>query len=120
MRKISNSKINEINFKFILLLLRSLPFDWKTPCGYLMASIFILTAAAVTLLFVVPISCFVIGFAWIAIAFVKQGISNVHNLNEITRNSNANHFLLLHSFGNIVQDFSDIKELSANLASIHQ
>lgn len=82
-----------------------------------MASIFILTAAAVTLLCIVPISCFTIGFAWIAIAFVEQNISNVHSLNEMTRNSFTNDILLIHSFGNIVRDFSDAKELSAKSAS---
>lgn len=79
-----------------------------------MASIFILTTASATLLSVVPTACFVIGFVGIVTSFVEQNINAVRDLNEMIRKSDANHVLLIHLFGNIIQDFTDMKQLSTN------
>lgn len=100
------------------ILFSRLPFNWNTnPIGYFVALLFVLMTMSATLFCVVPFLCFIIGFTWITIAFVNQITENVHNLNKMNQNQSksktTNYDLMIDLFENVIQDISDMKQLSA-------
>lgn len=92
-----------------------IPFDWRTPFGYLVAITFEFISFFGVISTVSPSVCFAIGsYMWAKHIFVTEIIQNINNLNEMNINSSKRDIRAMRKlFSDIVQDFSDIKELSA-------
>ena len=116
-------------------LIHRLPFEWKTPHGYLMAllveSIMAFTVGSI----IVPPVCFFIGSyfhrqiylitnlhrslyfigsCFIIMAFVSDIAPVILHLN-INRRSSGKHREIKKHFYNIIEDVSDAKQLSVKL-----
>lgn len=88
--------------------------NWHSPFGYLIA-LFIELAAAFAMLFsVLTIICLLVGSCWLFIAFVEDIINDLTQL-KIDEKSNATDREMKTCFSNIIQFYSDAKQLSLNL-----
>lgn len=90
-----------------------LPVDWKTPHGYAIAFVVELCGSFYTTYIVVPYLCLAIGSLSIINAFVKD-ISNDLSMLNVTKGTDENHSKIKERFCDIIQRFSDAKELSEN------
>lgn len=93
-----------------------IPFDWKTPLGYLAAFIFIYASLFGSLLCLIPILCLSLGSAWLVGSLVNDIANDVHDFNHaFNKKSNKNRRKTMENsaerFYSILPDFSDIKEL---------
>lgn len=97
-------------FKLNLILTR-LPFNWKTPFGYLIATIIISLASLCMLSSAVPTVCIFCGLCWILMEIVKDMTNDLINL-KARKRFDPNYKQLNRHFFNMVHDFSDAKQLS--------
>lgn len=94
-----------------------LPFNWRTPLGYLMALILQAASTYVTLLSVSPSIILLVGSCWILILFIHDITNDLSKLSAIKhdqllssgKNTNGK---IKRRFCKIVRNFSDVKELS--------
>lgn len=92
-----------------------LPYDWKTPFGYLVTVVVFLSASTFGgFLGVTATVCLSIGFSWLLIAFADSIVNDVIKLNA-TNGKYAEMKKLLKS---IVEDLSDMKQLSSHMMKI--
>lgn len=94
----------------------SLPFNAKTPFGYLIALAAETATTFVTVFSFVPIISFFVGSAWLAITFIEEITNDLTELNLITKAShqnNNNNNELKERFCYIIRFYSDTKQLSA-------
>lgn len=92
-----------------------LPFDWKAPLGYSIA--LMLSATSVFYILycgVAAVSTFV-GLNLITIAIADGIADDVNIMNELNIKSDRNDFEAKLLFCNIINDFSDVKQLSVKL-----
>lgn len=104
--------MNQQNFRILKIVFsHRLPFDWKTPHGYLIAlileSIVSFTAGSI----VVPPVCFVIGACLLITTFVNNIAAEVPHLNVNKRSDGKNQALKSH-FCNVIRDIADAKQFS--------
>lgn len=98
--------------KFELIFFPRLPFDWKTPLGYLIAVTFLCVTAYCVFFSAVPILGIAIGSSILANTAIDVATSDVNQLKEMTDQSHLSHIDMLKRFCSIIEDISDIKELS--------
>lgn len=91
-----------------------LPFDWKNPFGYVMALVFVGVTAYCVFFSAVPTLGIAIGSSILANSAIDVAASDVNKLNEMTNQGKRNHSDMLKHFCSIVEDISDIRELSRN------
>lgn len=94
-----------------LLLLQRLPFNAKTPIGYIFFLIFNSSVAFCVLFSIMPAICFLTGSCWLFILFAKD-ITNDLKLLEINGKLKRNRAEGKRRFCRIVRVYSDVKELS--------
>lgn len=88
-----------------------LPFNWKTPFGYLIALLFETVAMFGVNLGSVPIGCFLLGTCWLVMAFVDDIINDISILNGYGK-SMRDAWKVKPQFHFIVQNIADAKQLS--------
>lgn len=93
------------NFFFIRL-----PFNWKTPIGYFIASIFFAGAIFCLLFGIIPVVCLFIGSCWLFICFAKDMTNELSNLNAIARAKNQRE--LEERFAKVIKMHVNVKQLS--------
>lgn len=89
----------------------SLPFDWKTPLGYLFVLVVESMATFCTCLYLTASLCFYIGSTWMLKSFVEDAANGFSHLNE-AETSHRNSKKMKTHFNDIVQLYADAKELS--------
>lgn len=89
-----------------------LPFDWKNPIGYLLALIYISTTLFFALSCVDSVLCLAIGSSWIASELVDGITDDVRVMNGLKRKTTVNRQQLNKLFCFVLEDFSNVKELS--------
>lgn len=90
-----------------------LPFDWRTPFGYLVAIAFEFVSIFGIFSNAAPSACFAIGASIWMNAFLTGIAQNVNDLNAMNYNPKHKNFKEMKKrFSDIIQDFSDVKEFS--------
>lgn len=87
-----------------------LPFDWKTPYGYLPVFISQSIGPGVAASADVQFLCLIFGSCWLFIFIAEDIAKDLIAFNIIAKTSNANHSELTKRFCDIVQIFTDAKE----------
>ena len=87
-----------------------LPFDWKTPFGYLLA----ISAQAAGYFCICsnapPVIGYMIGSCWLFISFIEDITTEFLLLNSSEASSNQNDKEFKENFCNIIQLYSDVKQ----------
>lgn len=99
----------QIQLVFVYL---RLPFNTKTPLGYLAYVTFNFATTFCVIFSAVPAICFLIGCAWLFICFGKDVKNNLPSLNVGGKLKKRNCVEVKRHFCKIVQTYSDAKELS--------
>lgn len=108
------SKLNQFHSKFYFIsLLFRLPFDWKTPFGYLIALLAEFATVHSSSFLFSPVASFFIGSAWLLICFIQDITSDLADLNVITT-SIQSLTEMKKRLCYIVGFYSDKKQLNAN------
>lgn len=102
---------SERNFKKYFFISR-LPFNWKTPLGYLAVLFCESVLAFYTIMFVAAIGCLLIGSCWIVILLIEDITSDLSPLTRDDETSDRTGTNLTVQVYNIVQFHSDVKQLS--------
>lgn len=109
---LSNSWIQRKHSIFSLSILRvRLPFNWKTPLGYLVVQLSEAMSFLSIVSCLISTLCFYAGSCWLIIAFGKD-IANDLDLLNVGGASNRNRKLTRERFGKIIQIHMDVKQLS--------
>lgn len=90
-----------------------MPFNWKTPIGYLFAEFLVILAGLCIFLVVINYGCLFIGF-WMLLILFADDISNsitAFNENKITQQSAPEE--IKKRFKNISRLHVEVKQLSA-------
>lgn len=90
-----------------------MPFNWKTPLGYVIALMTQGVASYFTLLSTASTLCLLVGICLLLIAFVED-LANDLNVLSISELPNDRHSKLLEDFRNSMQLYSQVKQLSAD------
>lgn len=90
-----------------------LPFNWRTPFGYLVALTAQSLAAVSTLLCGTTAMSFGIGTCWLFINMAKDIISDFEQLNVADYSKKTSPTKAMQHFCNIVQCYADLKQLSS-------
>lgn len=99
----------------ISLSLHRIPFDWKTPFGYLAVWIFMYASLLSATFCITPILCLSFGSAWLVQSFANAITSDLNEFNDLIEKSNKHHCNSLNKhFCTIIQDFSELKKLRAD------
>lgn len=88
-----------------------MPFNWKTPFGYSIALIGESLAGLAMIFMGGPSGVYFVGSSTLIIEFVKDITNDMSNLNVPAFNE-RNRKKMKKRFYNILQDFSDAKQLS--------
>lgn len=91
-----------------------MPFDWRTPFGYLLSWIFECAQTYSTLLCCVPNIGVTIGICWLLISILKDITSELHAL-KIDRQSQSSRIKLKRRFCKILHHYSVLPQLSKKL-----
>lgn len=89
-----------------------LPFSTKAPCGYLIAITFLYVSAFGNFLGIIATICLSVGFSWLLISFAESITNDVNILNAMNGRCVENHVEMKKFFKIIIEDFSDMKQLS--------
>lgn len=109
----------ENEMKLILLIFGKFPFNWRTPFGYLMASLLLSVAIYFALFSATQIVCFFIGSCLMFISFVEDISNDLDALNIGDKDLKKCEQKLVVQFRNIVQLFADVKELCIGKIMFH-
>lgn len=88
-----------------------LPFNWRTPHGYLIALIFESIASFTVGSFVVPPICFFIGSCFLITSFVNDITVKIAHL-HVNKRSEGRNQRIEEDLINIIDDISEVNELS--------
>lgn len=86
------------------------------PFGYLIAIILIYVSAFISFYCIIPTICVVIGSSCLIQVFIERLVNDVNNLNELAKMADEKHNEMIELFHKIVQDFSDVKQLSVKIS----
>lgn len=106
----------ETHFCLSSHLILRLPFDYKTPFGFLLLSFVQIPWAFCIVFSAVPVISFFIGSCWLFTSFVKDVTNDLHQLN-LAGKSKRGRMNVKERFCNLVQVYTNLKELSSNLPS---
>lgn len=96
---------------FLSVFYVRLPFDWRTPLGYLFAELFEVVAYASVVLCVTTIFCIYGGCCWVFVTFI-QDIADDLKLLSVGGASNRHQKKRQERFRETIRLHSDVKELS--------
>lgn len=94
-----------------------LPFDWKTPFGYVLASVFFAGAIYCLLFGIIPVVCLFVGSCWLFISFAKDMTNEISKLNASAKTKNYRE--LKKRFPKLIQMHVDVKKLSESFVVPH-
>lgn len=94
-----------------------LPFNWKTPFGFLIAILDQAVAAYFTLLSTASSLCILVGMSWFFIAFIEDIANDLFVLNPIEI-PNRSYQELMEDFSHNIRLYSDVKKLIAKINTI--
>lgn len=95
-----------------------LPFDWRTPLGYLIAFFFIYASAIVGFMCIIPTICLAISSCWLACSFIDDIATDLKEMNALMKQSSSpsssasNQMEINQLLRSAMFDVSSIKELS--------
>lgn len=101
-----------IGFVFSFLLAPRLPFNWKTPFGYLAVSIIFMASTYTSVSSCIPTVCLAVGSGLMGISNATVITSQVTELHELSKKSQKNAKKMNLLLCEIVQNFSDAIQLS--------
>lgn len=95
-----------------------MPFNWRTPLGYLAALSFEYILLRSSFVFFHSLVCFYIGSCLLLKTFVEDITNDIRSLNAIdNKKSDGNRTKEIRTiFANVVQDHAALKQLSSNSA----
>lgn len=93
----------------------SLPMTSNPPFGYLIVWLFETGSVFCTFYNLVPLICLTIGCCWFIIAFMKDIMIEMTKLNRAFKLARHNTWELKVRFCNIIELYSEVKQLSKNL-----
>lgn len=111
------NKLIKMNVLIEFIRCFRLPFNWKTPFGYLTTFLIQCSAAYTSICCFIPMKCFIIGCCVLFATFVEDithDLSLFNTNKSINRGGNGT----IRQFCNIVQFHSNVKELSELLENI--
>lgn len=88
------------------------PFDWKTPFGYLIASIGVVISVFDVVSVFVPLLCFAVSSILTAMFLTDDIVNNLTIFNNFTKKSTEHLEETKQQLCNIIQDFSQTKQFS--------
>lgn len=88
-----------------------IPFKWMPPFGYLLVWLIEILSVFCVLFVLVPMMSTAIGSCWMIIAFIKDILNELTKLNSVCRATHKNLWELKKRLCNIVQLYSETKEL---------
>lgn len=97
---------------FLKNLILRLPFDWRTPFGYSIALFIQSVQAFCALLPTAPSFCFFGTTCWTFTVFIQDISNDWNSFNKAAQHSNTDHKKSIKTFCRILQDFTEIKEMS--------
>lgn len=97
---------------FLFFLLWRLPFDWKTPNGYLIALLAECAAGASIAICCTSVTCFLIESCLLTIAMLEDIANDLSGLSLIGSTAKTGYNKIETQFYGIVRNYSDIKQLS--------
>lgn len=109
--------VNKLRIPFFS---HSLPYDWKTPFGYMVTCLFMYATLFSAILCITPVLCLSCGSFWLLDSSI-DAISN--DLNEFNESNGKNiknendRKSLNELFYIILQDFSELKQLRSDFLS---
>lgn len=105
------------NFAFLVFFLPlcRLPFNWKTPFGYVVASSFFYGTTSTIAISIAPIISLGIGFCQFIIFFINENTRDVHVCNDFAKNAVANPTKMKKQFCTLIQNYCCVKELSETM-----
>lgn len=98
--------------KLIFYILRSFPFDWKTPFGYTVAWISETVAISAAGAIVLSVMFLILGSSWLFLTVADHDLTKelaAFNI-DVKTSAEKDHEELMQRFCNIMQVFSDVKE----------
>lgn len=102
----------QLYYAFLLVILtKRLPFNWKTTSGYLIAYVGQVVVSFCTVYLSSPVLSFIIGSCWLFGAFINDIKNDLIAFNGI-ESTNTNQVEIKKQFCQIVQLYSDVKQLS--------
>lgn len=94
-------KVNFLNF--------SVPFNWKTPIGYVfMLIIYAIESVSLTISASASL-CYMLGSYWVLMAIVEDAVEDLNSFNRIN-SANLNGRQFNKDFFNAIQLYSELKE----------
>lgn len=97
--------------KNLFSLNRRLPYNWRTPLGYLVTLIIQTVASLSCILSIVPAICLLVGLCWLIISFVEDVTNDLNALN-IGQNTERSRRIMKERFCSIIQLHMELKQLS--------
>lgn len=101
-----------LKLRFPLLLSR-VPFNWRTPQGYLMFSIFNAITSVCTVFSTVPTTCYYVGSCWLFIAMAEDIDGNFCLLIDSVKMESSD-MQLRKQLCDFIRVYTEVKQLSAN------
>lgn len=100
-------------FSHICIAFSRLPFNWRTPIGFAVALLGSYIAIYAVLLSIGPILSFFIGACWFIVVFAKDVTNDLSQFNAAELRL-LSHAELKKRFTLVIQQLSDVKQLSKN------
>lgn len=95
----------------LFLHLRLLPFDWKTPFGYLLAWLNQFLGASAGFLSITPLYSLIFASSWLFITLADDLRQELVTFNVIVKISNGNdHDEIVQRFFNVIRLYTDVRE----------
>lgn len=101
------------NVPNMFFLNSSLPFNWQTKFGYLIALIIEAIGASTISLCGVPVICFLVGSCWLLKTIIQDITNDLSQLNETVPSSTEDKNDVEKIFRTFIQNFSKTEELSS-------
>lgn len=89
-----------------------MPFNWKTPLGYLITLLFEFGCVYFVDVFIIAVLCFLVGTCFLLKSFIADITAVLHRLNKNEITTVANVQKIKKILYNVVQDMANIKQLS--------
>lgn len=97
-----------------------MPFNWRTPFGYLITISLQYILAQYSIAFICPVLCFFIGSCFLLKSFAGNITNDINSLNAVAKKkSDRNYAKKIRTiFCNAVQDHGELQQLSTILAHV--
>lgn len=104
---------------FLCFFVQRLPFNWRTPLGYMIGFLGQLGAFFGFLICCCPPICLYVGFSWLSMSFVRDIEEELNQLNKSNK-FRESHKEFQQRIKQIIEFHSEAKQLSRNCDTIKQ